>query len=360
MARVEHAVEINATPEAVYAALLQFDAYPSFVQDLRRLQRTGERSLQGQVGHGEAARSFDAEITEQIPASLLALRIVHGLHYEMQARLHGLYGPSGPARTRVVLTVQSAPHEQVLAVHGDAESALRARIEHDMARLKTHLETAAHQAGAAHPRHVTAPVTSAAAGSAAPGVKPAARTEGSGFEHERPLPGSRGIHDWLRQPPSMAELWDFWQQPWRTMRSVTRDVGRVVNGVLGSGQRSERGAPNAPGARTAWSPAVETAQRGQQFVVCAEVPGVRCEELQVEIKHDRLTIEGERHPEPQHGAGEERRSERSYGHFYRVVALPPGARADAASAALHNGVLEITVPLEEIAQRPRRLEVRPR
>src|SRR5690606_16556211 len=102
----------------------------------------------------------------------------------------------------------------------------------------------------------------------------------------------------------------------------------------------------------------ETARRDQDFVVCAELPGVRCDDLCVEIRSDRLTIEGDRRPASSHAREEEWRSERRYGHFYRVITLPAGAQPDEASAEMHDGVLEVRVPLAEHALRPRRLEVR--
>ena len=52
------------------------------------------------------------------------------------------------------------------------------------------------------------------------------------------------------------------------------------------------------------------------------------------------------------------RSERSYGHFYRVISLPEGAEPEAASAAMHDGVLEITVPMPEGGKRGRKIDIR--
>ncbi|HVL76051.1 MAG TPA: Hsp20/alpha crystallin family protein, partial [Noviherbaspirillum sp.] len=98
----------------------------------------------------------------------------------------------------------------------------------------------------------------------------------------------------------------------------------------------------------------------QKFIICAELPGVSLDDVNVEIKHDRLTIEGDRRPEPQHEPDEQRRSERSYGHFYRVVALPPGAQPEGASASMQDGLLEITVPLSAHPYQTRRIDVRPK
>jgi HSP20 family molecular chaperone IbpA len=179
-------------------------------------------------------------------------------------------------------------------------------------------------------------------------------------EHGQDHGHERRAYPWMQRLPTLPELWNLWQQPLRMMRRASHDMERVFDSVLTQPGSTRAGPqPRQDGARGAWTPVVETAQREQKFVVCAELPGVRCDDLQVEIKHDRLTIEGERRPEPPHEAQEERHSERRYGHFYRVVALPAGAQPDSAAAEMHDGVLEITVPLAAYANRPRRLDVKP-
>jgi HSP20 family protein len=79
----------------------------------------------------------------------------------------------------------------------------------------------------------------------------------------------------------------------------------------------------------------------------------------VHIAADVLTIEGERRSERDEEREGFYRSERSYGTFYRTVALPEGAIADSATASFTDGVLEIVVhaPLREVA-RGRKLEIR--
>lgn len=107
-----------------------------------------------------------------------------------------------------------------------------------------------------------------------------------------------------------------------------------------------------------WVPQVESFQRGNQFVVRADLPGLKKEDVTIEINDDTLTIQGERRDEHE----EEREgifaSERSYGSFYRVVPLPDGAIPDSAKAAFTNGVLEVTVeaPPRDVS-RGRRIEI---
>jgi HSP20 family protein len=95
---------------------------------------------------------------------------------------------------------------------------------------------------------------------------------------------------------------------------------------------------------TLWTPAVETTQRGDRFVVRADLPGINRDDLHVEVDDDVLTISGERHTEQRDERNGYFRSERSYGSFFRAIPLPDGVKADQAEAKFNDGVLEISLP----------------
>ena len=107
-----------------------------------------------------------------------------------------------------------------------------------------------------------------------------------------------------------------------------------------------------------WVPAIEAFQRGNEFIVRADVPGLSRSDLTVEIGDDALTIRGERKFDQEEERDGVYRSERIYGSFCRVVPLPEGAVADRAKANFKNGVLEIVMnaPSQEV-RRGRRLEI---
>jgi HSP20 family protein len=107
-----------------------------------------------------------------------------------------------------------------------------------------------------------------------------------------------------------------------------------------------------------WSPAIEAFQRGDEFVVRADVPGMTRSDLHVEAGDDTLTISGERKQE-QHGEREGMFwSERSYGSFSRTIPLPPGTITDNAKATFTNGVLEIVMPAPpKDARRGRKIDI---
>jgi HSP20 family protein len=98
-----------------------------------------------------------------------------------------------------------------------------------------------------------------------------------------------------------------------------------------------------PGGEPAWVPELETFQRGDQFVVRVDLPGLKKDEVTVDINDEALTIHGERRDEHEETRDGVFTTERSYGSFYRTVPLPEGAIAETAKAGFVNGVLEVTV-----------------
>lgn len=106
-----------------------------------------------------------------------------------------------------------------------------------------------------------------------------------------------------------------------------------------------------------WAPAIEVSERDGRLVVSADLPGLRKEDVKVEIARDTLILQGERkqaHEEKHDGYSQ---SERSYGRFYRAIALPEGANIDKASAEMANGTLEISIPVPETRTSRRQIPV---
>lgn len=107
-----------------------------------------------------------------------------------------------------------------------------------------------------------------------------------------------------------------------------------------------------------WAPAIEAFQRGSEFVVRADVPGMTRHDLNVEIGEDALTISGERRSEQQHERDGMFWSERNYGSFCRTIPLPPGAISESAKATFTNGVLEVVIQApSRDARRGRKIDI---
>jgi HSP20 family protein len=107
-----------------------------------------------------------------------------------------------------------------------------------------------------------------------------------------------------------------------------------------------------------WRPDIEMFQRNTDLIVRADLPGLKKDDVKVEITQDAVTIQGERRHEHEEEKDGVYRSERSYGSFCRVMALPEGAIVDQAKATFKDGVLEITMPAPpETVKQGRRLEI---
>jgi HSP20 family protein len=107
----------------------------------------------------------------------------------------------------------------------------------------------------------------------------------------------------------------------------------------------------------AWIPQVEVRRQPNMLAVRVDLPGVLPDELDVTVEDGVLTISGERSMERRDEDTGYVRSERSYGTFYRSIALPEGVDESRIEAKFDNGVLEIDVPI--VGQdRSRRVNVR--
>jgi HSP20 family protein len=103
--------------------------------------------------------------------------------------------------------------------------------------------------------------------------------------------------------------------------------------------------------QAAWLPQVETFRRGDKIVVRADLPGLKREDVKVEVDDGVLSISGERRGEQEEHGGDFYRSERSYGQFYRAVPLPDGVDGEQCDATFKDGVLEVTLAAPKSKER---------
>ncbi len=99
-----------------------------------------------------------------------------------------------------------------------------------------------------------------------------------------------------------------------------------------------------------WSPRVDISENEGAFLIKAEVPGVRKDDVQVTLENGVLTLQGERHQEHEEKGLRFHRVERSYGNFIRSFTLPNNVDAQQLKAHFHDGLLEVEIPKMPEAQ----------
>jgi HSP20 family protein len=93
-----------------------------------------------------------------------------------------------------------------------------------------------------------------------------------------------------------------------------------------------------------WAPAIEVLEKKDKFVVRAELPGMKEEDIDVSVIGDTLTITGERKAETEVQEENYYCCERSYGSFLRSIAIPSHVNVDKIKATYEDGLLEISLP----------------
>jgi len=137
--------------------------------------------------------------------------------------------------------------------------------------------------------------------------------------------------------------------PWRELEDMSSRLARFFE------DSPLRSVDNGGGT---WIPAVNVTESKNSLVLTAELPGMKEDDVHVEIENNVLTISGEKTEERTEG-DEDRRYhvwERSYGSFRRSFTLPRTVKADEISARFENGVLVVDLPKAAEAK-GRRIEI---
>jgi len=103
------------------------------------------------------------------------------------------------------------------------------------------------------------------------------------------------------------------------------------------------------GRERAWTPAVDVVRENGNLVVRADIPGIKPEEVKIEVEDDILTVSGEHEEHKEEKDKNYVRRERRYGSFSRSMTLPSGVEAKSIKAETHDGVVEVTIPLPKEA-----------
>ena len=106
-----------------------------------------------------------------------------------------------------------------------------------------------------------------------------------------------------------------------------------------------------------WSPAVDVQENENEYLVKADLPDVKKEDVKVELLDGTLTIEGERQQEKEEKGKTFHKIEREYGKFLRRFAMPSEVDASKVQADFKNGVLNVHLPKSATAK-PKAIDVK--
>ncbi len=122
----------------------------------------------------------------------------------------------------------------------------------------------------------------------------------------------------------------FWRRPFRSLAALDRAwPGKLVA-----------------------TPAVDVSETDKAYEITAELPGMDEKNVEVNVANGGLTIRGEKKEEKEEKKKDYYVSERRYGSFERYFTLPESVNADKIEATFKNGVLRVTLPKTEEAQKP--------
>jgi len=139
-------------------------------------------------------------------------------------------------------------------------------------------------------------------------------------------------------------------EPFRGFKPFYRDVDRLIN-EFGGGLHSAEGLDEAT-----WSPKVDIYETKESYVLNAELPGLKKEEIQIDLNDNTLTLKGEKKFEEKVEKENYVRVERSYGSFARNFVLSDNVNPENITASYKDGVLEVTLPKKEEAK-PKEIKV---
>lgn len=130
-------------------------------------------------------------------------------------------------------------------------------------------------------------------------------------------------------------------EPWSLLNRLRRELDQTFE---------------TAGSEASWTPAVDIHEEPKQFVVRADLPGVKPADIEITAEKGVLALRGSRDFEQKSDDGHYSRIERVTGRFVRTFTLPENVATDQINAKFKDGVLELTIP--KIAKpEPRRIEV---
>ena len=139
--------------------------------------------------------------------------------------------------------------------------------------------------------------------------------------------------------------------PFRELEEIQSRLSRLFD------ERSTRGADEEARFFGDWAPAVDIHETDQEYLIKADLPEVKKEDVKVELVDGVLTLQGERKLEKEEKGKKFHKIERAYGKFVRRFAVPTEVDPTKVLAEFKDGVLNVRLPKSAEAK-PRAIEVK--
>ena len=135
--------------------------------------------------------------------------------------------------------------------------------------------------------------------------------------------------------------------PWKELE----DMEKRLSTIFGRAPMTTDGEKKEAISVTQWSPVVDITEDDKEYVVKAEIPEMKKEDIKINVHDDVLTMSGERKYEKEEKAKKYHRVERAYGSFMRSFTLPEDADGSKISAEYKDGLLKVHLPKSEQAKK---------
>jgi len=138
--------------------------------------------------------------------------------------------------------------------------------------------------------------------------------------------------------------------PMKDLLSIQDRVNRLFEDIM------EKETEEGTSLQKVWSPMVDIYETDEDFVVKAELPEVREEDIEIRVEDSMLVLSGERKFLRELDRNTFHRVERKYGHFRRSFRLPSSVDRDSVRASLRDGILTVSLRKRSDAG-PRKIEI---
>ena len=139
--------------------------------------------------------------------------------------------------------------------------------------------------------------------------------------------------------------------PVRDMLGLQEEMNMLLGDFFGVDRRTD-----AAGL-IRWAPRVDIVEENGNFELTADLPGLKKEDIRIEVQDNLLTLKGEKKIEEEKKDKDYRLCERYYGEFTRTFTLPENVNRDRIEAEFKDGVLKLTIPKTE-QPKPKQIEVK--